>query len=803
MKTVKFVIVSTLALNLVGGPLNVIASENLNGNIVKTSDEASTNPTIASVKVFDLYGKEILQAYDDVFKMANTNIKSITNNGGRYANSTIVKAIDGDMNTHWETGKPNSASFTNEVVIQFNEASTLNRIVYAARQSSAKGKGFAQQFEIYSSTTDTGNDFTLVSSGEYTGSTGDIVEIQFKPTEFKRVKFVFTKANQDWASASEFQFYKEDTLDDKMAKLFTDGTMNKVSPEFNSIEQINALEAEATTHPLYATYKENTELAKKVINGEVVTEGKIIVAEQHGNMVKHANEKLKFGFGNNLQPTGLAAQPGDQIIVYVDASTSGPLPRLAFAQQEGAWDSWRQSVSLKVGKNVITVPAIPKTSQYKKAVTPGGTIYIENPYTAEQQIKAPKLRFEGVDSIPFATKSTNVDEFKQFLIDYKKKIDEDIAKYPNVEDREVLDIVEIVSDHLFWTGTATGAYKTYIENGYSPLQTIESYNRLMNELFKYYGLDGRNEKNDPKLIRDNVRLAQPYAYMYAAGDHIGTLDDVVSNILVPIEEKGGSWGVIHEIGHRMDIGVRTIGEVTNNMLPQHISAFYGKIDGRIPYEANVYKNVLKENSKDYNNQALFEKLAVFWQLEMYSPGYWGKLNSLYRERDVTLSDGDRSKQQYLVELSSEALGLDLSEHFARHGFVVNNETKAKTSKYPKPDKKIWYLNNSAAGYKGNGMKGKNVNVKFASNQAAKTNTLNLSVDKADQKDFLGYEIFRDNELIGFTSTEQFIDKNVDTTKSYTYKVVGYDKKLNTLKPVEVKAITPTLSAKENVTVKLH
>lgn len=1025
MKVVKIVTVSALALNFVGGPMNVLATENPNGDIVKTSAEARTNYSIASVKKFELYGTDILKAYDDVFKIAKANIQSITNNGGKYGSSTIDKAIDGDMNSHWETGKPNSTSFTNEVIIQFHEASTLNRIVYAARQSSTKGKGFAQQFEIYSSTTDTGDDFTLVSSGQYTGSTGDIVEIQFNPTEFKRLKFVFTKANQDWASASEFQFYKEDSvsdkmatlftdstmsavsdkfntidainqlevetqghpfyaqfkedidnakallsnekitattaltssfshyaneaysklfrmdkanikeitnngghyasaiiknaidgdvhtywetnksntatfsnevevefiepvtlnriiygarpsdrkgfaeefeiyasqtskgdtyelvstgkhnmvaglveakfapttfkrvkfkftksnqnwatlselafykedaLDDKMAQLFTDGTMNTVSPAFNSIEHINALEEEAKTHPLYAIYKDNIELAKKIMNGEVVTEGRIIVAEQHGDMVKHANQQLKFGFGNNLQPTGLAAQPGDQITVYVDASTTGPLPRLAFSQQEGAWNSWRQGVSLKVGKNVITVPAIPKTSYNKKAVTPGGTIYIENPYTAEQQGKAPTLRFEGVERIPFATKSTNVEEFKQFLIDYKKKIDEDIAKHPNVEDRKVLDIVEVVGDHLFWTGTATGAYKTYIENGYSPLQTIESYNRLMDELFKYYGLDGRSEKHDPKLIRENVRLAQPYAYMYAAGDHIGTLDDVVADILVPIEEKGGSWGLIHEIGHRMDIGVRTIGEVTNNMLPQHMSALYGKIDGRIPYEANVYKNVLKENTKDYNDQGLFEKLAVYWQLEMYSPGYWGKLNALYREKNVTLTDGERSKQQYLVEFSSEALGLDLSEHFARHGFVVTDETRAKTSKYPKPDKKIWYLNNSAVDYKGNGLKGKAVNVTLASNQATKTNTLYLSVDKEKQDDFLGYEIFRDNELIGFTSTQQFIDQHIDSTKNYTYKVVGYDKQLTALQPVEVKAFTPTLSIEDKVTVKLH
>ena len=127
---------------------------------------------------------------------------------------------------------------------------------------SAKGKGFAQEIEIYGSITDEDDDFTLISSGEYTGSTGDVVEIKFNQTKFKRIKFVFKKANQNWASASEFMFYKEDKLSDKMKTLFTDDTMSKVNEEFNTIEKINALEKEAKKHPLYSNFKEDIENAK-------------------------------------------------------------------------------------------------------------------------------------------------------------------------------------------------------------------------------------------------------------------------------------------------------------------------------------------------------------------------------------------------------------------------------------------------------------------------------------------------------------------------------------------------------------
>ena len=57
--------------------------------------------------------------------MDNQNIASITNNGGIYSGSTIDKAIDGDFNIHWETGRENSSEFTNEVEIDFKEAGWL------------------------------------------------------------------------------------------------------------------------------------------------------------------------------------------------------------------------------------------------------------------------------------------------------------------------------------------------------------------------------------------------------------------------------------------------------------------------------------------------------------------------------------------------------------------------------------------------------------------------------------------------------------------------------------------------------
>ena len=760
-------------------------------NAIELVNQQKVEATTATTKQFGHYSNE---EYSKLFKMDNSNIMSISNNGGRYLTQVITNAIDGKLDTYWETNKSNTSEFINEVEVVFKETVELNRIAYGARKSD--NKGFAKEFEIYASTTSKGDTYQLVATGRHDKVSG-LVEAKFNPTKFKRVKFKFKNSDQNWATLSELVFYQQDVVADKIDRLFTNGLMNELSNEFNSIEKLQGLETAAIGHPLESSFKEPLELAKKILKNEEETV-KIITAEQHGDMVAHANNNLKFGFGNNHQPTGISAKPGDVITVYVDADPTGPLPSLAFSQQEGSFANWVRTVKLVPGKNVITVPNIAIDSWYKHDVTRGGSVYIVNPYTSEEQLKAPVLRFASGDKFPFVTKDSNVEEFKEYLIAYKKSIDEDIAKNPNVLDREVLDIFEFVSDHIVWTGTATGAYEAYIEKGVNPLDTIKSYNKHIELLFEYYGLDGSNEQNDPKYIRENVRLAQPYGYMYAASNHIGVQGDVMANHLIPFEETGGSWGLTHEIGHKMDVNARLFGEVTNNMLPKYMSAYYNNMDNRTPYESHIYKNVISEDSNKYTEGGFFENLAVYWQLEMYQPGYWGELNRLYRERNVNLGNENPTnvKMQYLVKFSSEVIGEDLSEYFARHGFEVNAETRQETSKYPKPSSKIWYLNDSRYNYEGKGFTG-STNLEVSLIRVSNGIKLTFDVDDNVTSDLLGYEILRDGEVIGFTSTNAFIDTNADKTKNSEYKVIPYDINLGTGDAVTIFSFSPSINLQQD------
>lgn len=749
----------------------------------------------SNISKFTPFYTEYIKQYDEMFRVP---ISAISNNGGNYPGALLQYAIDEDITTHWETGTANSDTFKNEVILTLDKAVEVDRLTYKPRTIN---KGFPTKFSIYISPVTTGDNFQKVSEGHY-AVTNDMLQIKFDSTKAKRIKFVFEEAYQDWASIGDIRVYKQDTTADQMKNLFTNGLMNEVSEAFNTIEKLEALEEKVNEHPLASVYQEDIQLAKDIINNELQTV-KTVTVEQHGDRNAHTNQNLKFGFGNNNQPTGVLAKPGDTVVVYVDAEPGKPLPQLFFSQQEGSFANWGRTVSLHAGKNVITVPEVTQNDGwYHHSVTPGGAVYIVNPYTEEQQGKSPVIRFaKGVEVFPMMDKNTDEQEFLQLLKDYKARLDADKRANPDVMDRQMIDIVEIVSDHLVFTGTATGAYEAYVNQGFSPLQTVNMYNDHMDLVFEYLGLDGSNELNDVKYTRENIRLAQPFGYMYAYTNHIGVQGDVMVSMLTTV----GGWGVDHEMGHRLDIGVRTIGEVTNNMIPQNSSYYYNQPNKRIPFETHVYKNVIAKDNNEYYSGSYFENLAVFWQLEMIYPGYWAKLNRQYRENNVVLDSQDSAndKLNQLAKYSSIALELDLTEHFERHGFFVSDETKEFVSQYKKPEVKTWYANYDYIEYKGNGFE-KETGLVVERLTHGEHNQLVFKVNADVAADVLGYEIFKDEELIGFTSTNSFIDTTTEVGEAVEYKVIPYDKKLNPGEEVHLHSLAPTImTSQEKVIVKLN
>ena len=309
----------------------------------------------------------------------------------------------------------------------------------------------------------------------------------------------------------------------------------------------------------------------------------------------------------------------------------------------------------------------------------------------------------------------------------------------------------------------------------------------MEEIFRFHGLDSSDDVHDPKNLKEHIRLMDPWGYMYAASDHIGVQENVMTS-LHSASDPG--WGVIHEIGHRLDLTQREYTEVTNNMLSMHMNAYYNddNLQDRINYNYLAQESI-KQTPSSYESRSLGDKLGMFWQLEMYSPGYWAKLDSLFREEGSNITD-EQSKKDTVVEYSSKVLNENLTNHFEKLGFIVSDEMKSKLEKeYTTINKKTWYLNNDSYKYEGNGIQENHIaeitNVSHDGNITIASNI--------NQNDLLGYEIYKKEEIIGFTTDSKFTDINIDPTKKVNYSVVAYAHDLSqTKKSSSTSSYKPTL-----------
>ncbi|EOU1461953.1 DUF5011 domain-containing protein [Clostridium perfringens] len=1016
-RKIAAIILATMITNLSATTIDVLAQELNTKNNSKVQVSHDDESHQARVSKFDLYNSDKLDAYNQEFQVSRSNIKSITNNGGKYNSSTIDKAIDGNLETHWETGKPNDANFTNEVIVTLNEITNIDRIVYSARRDSARGKGFAKEFEIYASLKDEGDDFNLVSSGEYTESTRDLVEIKFNPTDFKRLKFKFKKADQNWASAAEFMFYKEDKLNEKFNGLFTDSSMNKVSEEFNTLEKLNAFENELKDHPIYDLYKEGLNNARAILtetsenptkatlgqitynlnddynnqyrmpyknikaiknngrhytaqniekaidndvntywetgtlnsssfNNEVevefndlVTLDRIVYGSRQSDLKGFAEEvyiyasrtskgdtyklvatgaheatkglveakfeptefkRVKFKFkkskqnsatlnelmfykpdevyssipnlftdgtmselseefnslekinafkekaknhplyndfketidlaeslisnprkedvlelemrGDSIseakkrkvwnfqdwQITGLSARAGDKITVYVDVAEGDPTPTLLYKQsltQHGGATSFQ----LKPGKNEITIPEINYESNgIPKDVIQGGDLFFTN-YKSDSQKRAPKVRIEGASKYPvFILGKSDENEVMKELEAYVEKIKEEPKTTPNifaVSSNKSLEFVQ-----------ATYALDWYKKNNKTPKYTAEQWDQYIADAMGFWGFDNSKEVHSDFNFRimPMVKNLSGGAFMNAGNGVIGIRPGNQDAILAA--NKG--WGVAHELGHNFDTGGRTIVEVTNNMMPLFFESKYKtktRITDQNIWENNTYPKV---GLDDYSNNELYNKadsthlaqLAPLWQLYLYDNTFYGKFERQFRERDFGNKNREDIYKSWVVA-ASDAMELDLTEFFARHGIRVDDKVKEDLAKYPKPDKKIYYLNDLAMNYKGDGFTD-NAKVSISTSGSNGNIKLSFSVDDENKDNILGYEIRRDGKYVGFTSNDMFVDTKSNLDEDGVYVVTPYDRKLNTLNPIEVNALQSTLSVNPVITLAL-
>lgn len=750
--------------------------------------------TDAKVAKFRSMSSEVLKEYDSIYKVPMSNLKSIATNGGQYASEAIIKAMDGDINTKWHSGKQNSSNFTNEVVIELNKLTTLNRIVYTAPRGS--NRGFAEQFDIYASRTIKGDTFELVSSGS-SKITQDSVEIRFNPTEFKRVKFVFKKGYENWACAAEFGLYIQDETAEKIDRLFKDNTMSAVSEEFNTIEKIKLLEDEVKKHPLENEFMTIINLAKDIINEPGKAESSVIELESRGNSIKESQKRRIWNF-QDWQPTGYAVKSGEIINVYVDIEDGKPTPQLVFKQMDSQHNG-QVVINLNKGRNVIKVPEV-SSGELRPGTPKSGVLYTSNPYTAEEQGRKPKIRIEGAIKYPHYIKGVHTDEeVMKNLEDYVKLLE---------QDSNLPDVFDVFSDKTLVNVKATYALDWFKQNNKLPSETANKSDEVIKETMKFWGFDNSSEVNSDFNFRyiTMVKWLDNGGFMNA-GNGITGFNKAQQGGALNVDT---GWGFMHEIAHNFDTNNRSIGEVTNNILPLHFEKLKGQAS-RITQQNLWEKNILpKVALEDYSNNeyypekdiTLLSHIAPLWQLQLYDETFWPRFEQEFRSRNIG-GGSVENKHNAWIMVASDVFKLDLSEHFERHEMNVLDETKFYTAKYSKPSKKLWYANDKMYLNKG-GIFTDNIKYEAEAKIVSDNEVvLNFSIDEENKNNLIGYEIFRDGKAIGFTSTNKFTDKTATKAKNHKYTVVAYDNKLNASKTYNFNLYAPTINLETNVILALN
>lgn len=799
--------------------------------LTAVSVDAAADTDTADVTCATASGNYLNEDYLSVYKVP-TSMMTYESDGGEANGKPLSNAFDGNWSSFWQTGRENAGqgmvtpTFANAITVTFSEPVTIQSIIYAS-SSERLGHGYPITLNIYTANE---SELSLYGTCESAATNDRVVFTLKQAVTVTQLKFEFRKVNtmHNWtATAKEIQFLQPDNADvNKVLDLFDDYAQLSVKEEYrNQLEAIRnnvsgLISYESALKPLLdrADAIESGYLRKDTRREFSTDPNAANVITQYGNIASYARSTLKMSqFGINRQVTGVGGLTGQTITVYVEADPGDPLPAVVCTQAYNYWTGWYITYNLTRGKNVITFPNL-INSNYSRAVTPGGPIQIVNAYEPSQQSKNVKIYIEGGYLYPVFRKGGDETSFREELTSYRDKM--------NAEGLN--DVVELVGDHFVHTATASRAYNDFVNRGISPQKNAEGWDNYLTAFLEFDGvsMDPSDEHYNEKNLHLNInfRRVQPWSWAgaYSYGEHIGFIqfgEDAMTSFGTP------GWGVAHEIGHSMDCSPREISETTNNMWSKFELAYFSKSVSRNQNDWITKNLTPDETALDFylfnRNREVYQ---IWWNIESYFHGYWGRLDNNYRYYNeaaartaagVTAADGNLTQNERMVYYSSLATGIDMGYYFERCSFSFSGDNSTvfrldnTTNAYKKlvqkaiddgvfKDEKIklWYLDanqyffdsNSEGGY----TPSSSVQI-LSANKTSAGYVLYLPQPE-DATAHLGYEImeYRDGKwyVIGFTYSGSYTD-----TTAYAdgyvpqYKIRAYDRKLNCSAESTVKTFT--------------
>ncbi len=772
-----------------------------------------------------------------------TSAFTYANNGDAEDGAPLSSAFDRNFNSVWRsrmqtTNDPNTV---NRVTVSFARPTAIDRIVYQA-DSSWYDRGYFSTLTLsYVAENYAAVNCEPLSSAQ----TSDIVLVTLKEAATVReITLEWTKVptnHRTVAAASEIIFLQPHSEDvESVQGMFTDYAQLTLDKSVvSSREDVERLRGKVKG---YASY--DTELSYLLNRAEQVLDSTVFyeprremgtapdapaVLARHGDVAGYARSTLKFAwFGTNRQATGISASPGEDLIVYVTGEEGDPLPSLVTTQHWGSWRSWKSGeYKLRLGKNVIKVQNYLQdgyTDNTGDALAAGGPVYLVNPYTPDRQSDSVKVYFEGGDLIPVFRKGGDETAYKKILADYAADVARDREENASQKNYKAVDVTEIVSDRVILTVEASMADELYNGGGYSPQAAAQKWDEYVDGILQFDGIvltddaqklgevgaryDERNQ-----WLNVNIRLAQPYGAAYAYTEHIGIQVSWEAGAITASGSFG--WGYTHEIGHMLDIGERTVSECSNNMLSKYHETVIERTASRGDFAKTTAALAPDDHIDSYWNVNR-GNFILWWLIESYWPGFWAKLDNLYRYEDVfkdlteaeKKSVGAMNATEKQVYLSSLVVGEDLSYYFERWGYnlgtsdrifaaggesasaafkAVMQRAKEKGRIGEGNSPKLWYLDAAEwwARYpqkEGSELYGGDETPEIRTvTRSGDGYNLIMDVAGAENAAHLGFEILEGSsgtwKVIGFTYDKMFLDATDYGTRTPKYRVVAYDRAL--------------------------
>ena len=555
---------------------------------------------------------------------------------------------------------------------------------------------------------------------------------------------------------------------------------------------------------------------------------------QRGDIVNYARNILRLGSaGTNRQVTGIYGRSNEEITVYIKLGNSkDPLPSITSTQFIGHNLNWHGTYhKLKEGKQSFIVDnyELTENNGYVSfddedyCTFPGGPLYLNNPFTPEEQSQNVLIYIEGGEVFPVFKLGGNEE---QYANDLSKCIE--LNKKNNLT---YFDITELVSLRSIMTFKASQAYDFYSKkDSIGPQQNLLLWDQYLKDLYIFSGItygkklqyyDIKNE-----YININFRWSQREKGIqaYNGFEHIGITHRTEMYRLLNYNIGDMDTILPHEIGHALDIGERVVSETSNNMVARFSIVHLEGKNNASQVALNVDKIkylpedmpssehlrgckdlVMKSNPSNckgyYMNIKYDGNYNLWWDIECYNNGYWGKLNNLYRYNN-SLVPSNLSGEEKMVYFSSLIIGRDMGYYFTRVGLtlnsgatVFNEKTVSTTYKelmkkaitdglIDKNSRKIkyWYLEDSRYDYiiknrifecyRDNKYDVQIIDV------LKESDGYKIVLPKIDCPAHLGFEIIESNKVIGFTYENYFKDKNYyNTGYNPQYSIIAYDQLL--------------------------